>query len=1289
MNKIIKVISIILLSLIILGIVFVVFTQTSIFKSWLKSKAIAWAQSHLNGQIELSALKGNLFTYFQLEGLAIHLENEPIIRVKRASLHYDLFSLLFKKLVFRQIVLEAPELKLIQHDDQIWNLAKLLKPTGTTGEAQDRQNLLKLSWKIELPKVQIVSGAAELKTNKTVPWDIPKKVRNLELNLGLWYSEGRVKLSLEELGFNTEEPDFKVQTIHSKLQLNPDNLEAQDFEIETESSKFTSKLDVKNLRNPILHFLIKGHPISLAEIRKAVPVLKLYGNPRFDLEAQGPLDDLDVKCNLWVGRGTIEILGNLQVKAPPYGYRLRGNVANFNLAEITNQPNLASNLNFDFNVQGKDIAWGKIDAQIFCKFDSSKAMGKSFKESLLELDIRGDSLNFIVDALVEGASANFSGQFISKIKLPIYQITGKIRDLNLGRFFQTERISSDFDLNLNLSGQGWNHDSMSGNLTLQCWPSHINQILIDSAYFDLRLRNHKLNLNAFTISSPLAKILAEGEISIQKQNHLKLDANFVDFSVLSKALPIDSLWGKGNLSCSFEGPLDSLVVGASLDLTGVGAVDLDIAQFQGDLSGLFSKQGNHFQFEGKASDATAFGIEDIHTNFKINYSDSLSQFAFEVQQGDNLSVGSQGKFAFDPHGYHINLEDLGIEYFGQNWRKIEPETKIQFLNSEFSISQLVLASEDQSFTLFGKLCPSGNSELTIELANLDIAKLGSLFEPEPNYEGRLNIAALFSGSMEKPSLFGNVNLSQGRYFDVLFDRFSGHFEYKNNAFFWKCLVSKTESDSLLESSGFLPVNVSLTPFESELLEDEPLEFKISTRGLDLSFLEAFSKNIRNIEGTLVADVVLSNTLNDLRGVGPIRLFHGKFDIPELGTKYRDVDLVLVLKGKELKINDFRLKSGDGDLRIVEGSLSLSEKTLENFNAHFKAKNFELMNNKKMQAIVKGDIKFSGSIQAPVYSGELTVTQARIYYPAWLEEDTAVELNERPFFVISSDSVEFDTSGAIRFQKSFKGPESPLSETQLYKSLRGDVSIYFPRNTWIRSQQANIEVEGELVPLKEGPEIALFGAFSAIRGYYELLGNRFQIKEGELVFNGELEPNPEIYIEAVYEFQDLTAEDPQKHEIKVLATGTLQFPQFKFTLDDQEAEQKDILSFLLFGRSFDDLTLGQRTSVSDDSGLENKATGFITGQVLSRLTSKLGNELRLDVIQIESGKNLADTKVRIGKYITPDVFVSVSQDFGAEGDRKVELEYEIPKKILFFNLLLQASRERKGDTALDVIWKIEW
>ena len=265
----------------------------------------------------------------------------------------------------------------------------------------------------------------------------------------------------------------------------------------------------------------------------------------------------------------------------------------------------------------------------------------------------------------------------------------------------------------------------------------------------------------------------------------------------------------------------------------------------------------------------------------------------------------------------------------------------------------------------------------------------------------------------------------------------------------------------------------------------------------------------------------------------------------------------------------------------------------------------------------------------------------------------------------------------------------ITELPLYKNLRGEITIRFPRNAWIRSGDVNIEINGDLTATKEGHDIVLFGSLSTLRGFYQLLGRRFQIEEGQIVFKGKPEPDPDVSIEAVHEFRDDTGPDSEIHEFKVLVSGTLNLPKFRFELDGQEAKQKDVISVLLFGQRSENRTPDQNAGVSESSGLDDRAAGILTTQALGKLTGTIGQKLNLDVIQFERGADWKDTKVKVGKYLTPDVFVSVSQDFSTEGSRRVELEYEIPLKIRLLNLFLQASTEGKENSAMDVIWKFEW
>ncbi len=1288
MNKLIKYVSFFLLSLIVAVLLLAIFSQTPIFKNWLKEKLIAIAENQINAEIELDALKGNLFTYVQLEGLTLKVDGQDFIQIERALIRYRPSALLLRRLFPSQVYLEAPQVTLIQRDSTHWNFSALLQandsPTDTVSE--------KSPWEIAAPDVQISTGVVEIQMRAASQPTIPKRIQNLNLALGFWLKGDQVQVALEKLAFEAREPDLVVRTVQSNVQYGPDKLRAEYFEIETAESKLESQFDLQNFSDPTIDFVLRGQPLSLSEVRRAVPVLEIFGSPKIEVAAKGTLKNLGVSAHISMGEGSLDFSGNLRIKDAPMRYSMKGKTTHLNLAEITNQDDLASDLNFQFQMDGENFDWRNMLGKLVVDFDTCFAGGRRIDPARLECEIDSGTVNFKATILTgrDGVAADLAGKIISTPTDARYQLRASIKEFDLGKFLNEPGLSSNLNLALNVDGQGTTYPQMRGQLNLTVFPSSINGVPIDTAAFNLQLTDQIVKLQQVAISSPMGKLWAAGEISIHKENDLRLDAEFVDFSVLSQTLPVDSLRGAGHFVGRLAGPLDSLQVHANLDLSSMRANEIAVEQFKAVGSGVYSKAGTRFQIDGEAGSIAAAGLRDLNSQFKIEYADSAADFNLQIKRLESWSAQTQGELRWLPQGYELILRDLAFQFSNQTWQSASPETRLRISGNRYSVSPLQLVSGDQSVTIAGQIDMAELSQLNLQLANIDMSGYSQFSQYYLDVAGRLNLNLDLFGKMAQPRVQGQFAISNLQYYQVPFSSFDGWFAFQQDSLTWKAVLSKVENDSLFESSGYLPAKLALEPFEFKVLDQEPLIFKLSSNGLDLSFLQALVTGIKNIKGTLYADIVLRNTLKDLRGVGPIRLVNGEFDIPELGTKYRKLNVSMLLKEKELQLNELRLNSDGGELRLVGGGLALSEKSLQNFKAIFEVDNFRLMNDKRMQAKAKGKLELSGSVKAPYVSGELTVTEARIYYPAWFENENLVELTSRPFFIISDDTAVVDTSGAMRFQKFKDIAEEDFTQSELYKNLHGELALYFPRNTWVRSEDANIEIQGELALVKEpGPDISLFGSFAAQRGQYQLLGNRFQIERGELVFHGEPEPNPEVDIEAVYEFQDASGDNREKHQFRVKISGTLNAPQFQFSLDGQVAEQEDILAILLFGQPKSSLTPGQQVITSKEGGLDERARGLVTGQVLKALSGKLGEGLRLDVIQIESGRNLSDSKVRIGKYVTDDVFVSVSQDFGGEGNQKVELEYELPKKFFFLNLLLQASMERKGSTGVDVIWKIEW
>ena len=1286
MKRLFKIIGYVVLGWFLLLLLLGLVSQTALFRAWLKDRVLELAHRSLNGRIEIASVRGNLFTRLEVDSLTLALGGEPVLELRHARFRYNPLALLVRRIRLREITLEEPRLHLVQSAAGTWNVSHLLGAADTTAADTSR-----FDWVVSAPEVRLTNARVEIRRpragNET--WRLPERIERLNARLGVWGDARSFRLTLDDLSFVAQKPNLRVRTLTTHVLLREADGLTYQARLETAGSRLASVLEVTDLDTPEVDFEFKGSPISLAEVRRLAPTVNLYGNPHLEIEVSGPLRNLRVGLRVRVGSARLAVRSRLQLAQPPFEYWLSGQIQQLDLAQLLHRRDWPTDLNARFEAQGVDWQNAQRHARIEVTLDSSVVIGHPLDRATLVAHVQHDSVRFALESRAAPAELHTEG-WSTLGSPPHYQVALAVRRLDLARYLPRLRLPTNLSFAVHARGRGAQPESMNADLLFRLFPSTVKGVRLDSVVADLKLRDQVFAVRRFQVASPAARVRVAGRFSAKRKNHLTLNAEILDLSVVRRAVAVDSLRGSGLLAATLTGPLDSLAFRLNADSLRLGTAAFELHRGQTRLSGVRLPTGTHFRLTGSLPHLAVAAVDSLQSTFEIDHRPALADFRLTLNRGTDLEAQTRGSVLFDSTGFRVQLEALTAQVLQESWR-IGPETPwFDVRGGTVRAQTCLLRSEDQSVELAGRLSLGAASDLTLRLRNVDLSRWYAKLRRPAVTRGRLNARFRYTGTWEAPSLHSEVEVLEPAYEQLRFDRFHGTFDFEPHQFRWDCVLSQTHNDSLFQSSGFLPVEFHLRPLVYRVLRDQPLEFKFNSRGLDLAVLEDFVPGVKNLGGTLVADIVLRNTLDDLRGVGPIRLFDGQFDIPELGTRYRQVNLAAFLNGQALDFRDLRLKSGKGWMKLEEGRLSLSQQGLGEFSLKLGLSNFLLTNNRKMRAVVEGGLVLTGSLQSPYVSGEVTVVESSIFYPAWLEEITPVKLSRKPFFVISDDSTEFEPAGARRFLNAADAVDTDFTESRLYRSLRGELLVRFRRDSWVRSPDTNLELGGELVVVKEEDELLLFGSLRAIRGYYMFFGNRFQVERGELVFYGEPEPDPAVDIEAVYTFRETEGEDRKKHEFRVFVTGTLFEPQFRFTLDGTEARQEDILSILIFGKRSESLTFGQRQSVSgDNAGFSKQATGVITNQVLQQLSGRLGRELGLDVLQIESGANFEETRVRIGKYVTPDVFVSLSQDFTAEGNQKVELEYEIPKKILFFNLLLQASQASKGESGLDVIWKIEW
>ena len=222
----------------------------------------------------------------------------------------------------------------------------------------------------------------------------------------------------------------------------------------------------------------------------------------------------------------------------------------------------------------------------------------------------------------------------------------------------------------------------------------------------------------------------------------------------------------------------------------------------------------------------------------------------------------------------------------------------------------------------------------------------------------------------------------------------------------------------------------------------------------------------------------------------------------------------------------------------------------------------------------------------------------------------------------------------------------------------------PKNTWIVSPDLNIELSGEVDVVKNGDNFELFGNVETVRGKLSVYGKEFSIIKGVITFNRGSEFNPGLNIQLEYMFRGA---DKKKRYLELFIAGNAKGPELSFQVDDIAIDEGNAISYLLFGKSLDELSQSQKSNVKNSN--EDLAKTIVGNLVAAQLKNTLGDALGLDVIEIKGEDNWKQASLTAGKYLTDEMYVSYEEGFGSSETNEVSptiitLEYGLTVFYIF-------------------------
>jgi translocation and assembly module TamB len=476
------------------------------------------------------------------------------------------------------------------------------------------------------------------------------------------------------------------------------------------------------------------------------------------------------------------------------------------------------------------------------------------------------------------------------------------------------------------------------------------------------------------------------------------------------------------------------------------------------------------------------------------------------------------------------------------------------------------------------------------------------------------------------------------------------------------LVRQDERHSLRVDGG-LPL--VLKPGTSPILGEA--NFLVHSDGLSLAFLGLFSREVKDVRGTVSMDVALTGPVQALSPSGPIRLQQGSVYIKRLEQAFSDINVALQLEPQRIRLSEFAVRGGDGEF-AGNGFIALKQYQVENLDLTFDAKRFRVISTREYQAALSGQLRCFGSLEQPVIAGDLTVEDTTLRPDLALLKSGPAAADPTITVVHTVEELSPPSQETAR-EKEKRDQDSTVARVGFYEKLRLDVGVTIPRDTWVHMNEGSIELRGQ-VRAQKAPhdELVLAGSVETVRGWVAVQGRKFQLERGAVTFSGGTPIDPNLDIIARYTLPD--------YLVDVVIDGTIASPTVAFK-SDPALEQADILSLLVFGKPANALSDSQKTS------LQSQAVQALVGTVATDLRQALAEQLGIENLELDVGDDPSQSKIGIGKYLAPGVFVSTSQQFGGGNiqGRDVTIEYQLNE-----NWQLKASSTARGNNGVDILWK---
>ncbi len=417
----------------------------------------------------------------------------------------------------------------------------------------------------------------------------------------------------------------------------------------------------------------------------------------------------------------------------------------------------------------------------------------------------------------------------------------------------------------------------------------------------------------------------------------------------------------------------------------------------------------------------------------------------------------------------------------------------------------------------------------------------------------------------------------------------------------------------------LPAVIGFFPLSASLLEEEPLFVQFNGETEITAVPELFVFDSSTLSGNILADVMVRGTWKHPEYSGSLELQNASWESLDTGAMVHDINAYYETEGPYLIMRQFNATDGGRGRIQGNGRMLLDPEQQFPFDWNFTYHNATLIRYDYVTANFSGGLNYKGNFEEGLLAGNLTIEQADFIIPdevpALLKTVPVKFINEKP------DRIT---------------PVTILQNKKPYKLNLG-INLKSSGNIFVEGRELTSEWEGNI--RYEGPakKPHITGYLRLLNGEYNFNGRPIEGYQGLITFNGDAASKNQLYVIGQMDLNEIMVE--------TILKGSISQPLISFR-SNPPMSQKEILSWILFGRGISDITPFQGAELSQTVISLNNAER--KPDMLSRIRNSIGID-RVDISSSDTADS-NEVSLRVGKYISKGIFISLNKSINAEANQ---------------------------------------